>query len=159
MINHKDKNEKGKKNNIRTTIIVGEQCAHEQYDGGGHYMNKQLSALTPFLPSTLERKQSSTEGSSMETEQRLERQTDHKTNMDLSSFSGKEHRFSHTGLHQYARQPGNLRAPGYRVQFSLKFWAVLWGRAERWTGQKASRKWQRVIKEKCAHHSTFWFGL
>ncbi len=34
-------------------------------------MNEQLSALTPILPSTLEREQSGTDGSSMETEQRL----------------------------------------------------------------------------------------
>lgn len=87
-------------------------------------MNERLSARTPILPSTLERERSGTEGSSMETEQRLGetgRETDRPHNKHgLVMFL---YNTAHVSAKQVgvgaAGQPGNLQAPGYSsVQFS-----------------------------------------
>lgn len=49
-------------------------------------MNGQRAALTPFLPSTSEHRQSGAKARSMETEQRLKRLTGRETNADWSTF-------------------------------------------------------------------------
>lgn len=95
-------------------------------------MNKQLLALTPVLPSTLEHKQSSADSSSMKTEQQLERQTGHKTNMDLSCSSrwGQPSRSVSAAL--FNLETFQLQVNGFS---SVKGWGAV-----RWIEQKAAGK-------------------
>lgn len=86
-------------------------------------MNKQRSALTPILPSTLAvryRRQQHGDRAAVRKRQ-VERHTGHKTNSGLSCFSTTEREGGGGGQPSgvcisTARQPRNLRAPGYRVQ-------------------------------------------